>query len=366
MSIKIGSSAKDVIDVVFGTSSSTKKNVDVVKDWNGKIIWQRNKTKQLTSSNTRIVLEGNTTSFSGWGYSRNYSFKPGVVHVYYTEDGVERELTRNTEWKVKGYTNDPGTISRTSYGSETINASVTIEGVASGGYSGEVSKAYTGTWEYRKQTLYYYVRFNKDSSSASGSMGDQQIERDKSTNLTKKNAFSNGWNVFGGWATQSGGSKEYSDQESVLNIASAGSTIDLYAIWNSGNWTITSVVSNMSSSYTVTSNSYYMPPRGGSRSPAFTSQVDSVTVTFTGTGGITKTANFTTSSSDLNFTTTTTAFVEGGQGRSPYKINSMSVGTKTYVSVYYKHLTVNAIPYVSSFSGSADTYYYLLSTDTGE
>ena len=86
---------------------------------------------------------------------------------------------------------------------------------------------YTAQWTANT----YKVRFNKNDSNASGIMSDQDFTYDESKPLTS-NGFTQTGYIFDGWATSAGGSKEYSDQQSVRNLTTtANGTVDLYAKW---------------------------------------------------------------------------------------------------------------------------------------
>ena len=90
-----------------------------------------------------------------------------------------------------------------------------------------VDATYTAQWMANT----YKVRFNKNDSNASGIMNDQDFTYDESKPLTS-NGFTKTGYIFDGWATSAGGSKEYSDQQSVSNLTTtANGTVDLYAKW---------------------------------------------------------------------------------------------------------------------------------------
>ena len=90
-----------------------------------------------------------------------------------------------------------------------------------------VDATYTAQWMANT----YKVRFNKNDSNASGIMSDQDFTYDESKPLTS-NGFTKTGYIFDGWATSAGGSKEYSDKQSVSNLTTtANGTVDLYAKW---------------------------------------------------------------------------------------------------------------------------------------
>ena len=84
----------------------------------------------------------------------------------------------------------------------------------------------------------YYVKFNGNGST-SGSMNNQTFTYDVAQNLTA-NAFSKTGYTFAGWATSASGSVVYADKASVKNLTNTnGSTVNLYAKWNTVTYTIT-------------------------------------------------------------------------------------------------------------------------------
>lgn len=75
----------------------------------------------------------------------------------------------------------------------------------------------------------YYVRYN--SNGGYGTMSDQVMETGVSTQLNK-NIFGKRNYTFLGWDTSAAATTVvYTDQQAVTDIAQAGQTIDLYAVW---------------------------------------------------------------------------------------------------------------------------------------
>lgn len=82
----------------------------------------------------------------------------------------------------------------------------------------------------------YYVRFN--ANGGIGTMNDELIRFGVSQALTM-NAFTRDGYSFAGWATSEAGSIAYADGDTVLNLSQTdGSIVNLYAVWNSCNFTI--------------------------------------------------------------------------------------------------------------------------------
>lgn len=74
----------------------------------------------------------------------------------------------------------------------------------------------------------YTVKFN--ANGGTGSMADQTLTVG-SIGTLKANAFANSGYAFAGWAITSSGVARYADKASVSDLASAGSSITLYAVW---------------------------------------------------------------------------------------------------------------------------------------
>lgn len=82
----------------------------------------------------------------------------------------------------------------------------------------------------------YTVHFNGNGNT-SGTMSDETLQIDVAQKLTS-NAFVKTGYKFAGWATSASGSVAYADGASVTNIGSAGSTVNLYAVWTAITFTI--------------------------------------------------------------------------------------------------------------------------------
>ncbi len=74
----------------------------------------------------------------------------------------------------------------------------------------------------------YKVAFKADGGT--GTMAAQAVACGKAAKLPR-NAFTRKGFVFLGWATKKGGAVKYKDQASVKNLAAAGKTATLYAVW---------------------------------------------------------------------------------------------------------------------------------------
>ena len=76
--------------------------------------------------------------------------------------------------------------------------------------------------------LTYTVKFN--ANGGTGTMADEVFEVGVAKALTA-NAFKRTGYTFQGWATSTDGEVEYSDKQSVVNLTTSGSTVNLFAIW---------------------------------------------------------------------------------------------------------------------------------------
>ena len=101
-------------------------------------------------------------------------------------------------------------------------------------------------WIYKGNvTLYaqwkgntYYVKYDKNHSSASGSMSNSTHTYGTASSLTK-NAFTRQGHTFKGWAKSSSGSKALNDQYSVTDLTTTnGGTVTLYAVWEANKYTV--------------------------------------------------------------------------------------------------------------------------------
>ncbi len=87
----------------------------------------------------------------------------------------------------------------------------------------------------------YYISFNANESSvgatsgsATGTMTNQTVVRDKATNI-KTSTFALTGYIFLGWNTKADGTGTfYSDGQKVTNLTATGNTITLYAVWSDG------------------------------------------------------------------------------------------------------------------------------------
>src|SRR5574344_2035983 len=80
----------------------------------------------------------------------------------------------------------------------------------------------------------YSVAFKANDTHATGTMGSQVISPGVATKLTA-NAFAYTGYLFKGWATSTNGLVAYADGASVTDLATAGTSVTLYAVWSVSN-----------------------------------------------------------------------------------------------------------------------------------
>lgn len=153
----------------------------------------------------------------------NASTKKEVTYLY----GKENQAFTNNGFSKTGYTLTG--YSNTNGGSKNY----------------EVTNAVTGAFidtNYPSKTVYvvftantYKVVFNNNGGS--GSMNTITCTYDKDCTLTK-NTFTKTGYTFAGWSKTSDGEIEYTNNETVKNLATSGN-ITLYAKWTANTYTIT-------------------------------------------------------------------------------------------------------------------------------
>ena len=133
---------------------------------------------------------------------------------------------------------DPNPFTRTGY---SFNGWALDWTQASATYADEARVTFDGDRDlyalWKANT--YYVSFSKNASDASGSMSNQTFTYDEAKNLTA-NAYSRTGYTYQGWATSSGGAKEYDDRQSVINLTAAPvGIVPFYAVWKPNNYQVT-------------------------------------------------------------------------------------------------------------------------------
>ena len=107
--------------------------------------------------------------------------------------------------------------------------------------------------------FHYHVKFN--ANGGSGSMPEQTIYTDETTNLTANTFMRSGYK-FSGWAKSASGDVAYSDKASVKNLDTGiNTTVNLYAVWTENKYSVkfnanggTGMMSNQSFVYGTAQN----------------------------------------------------------------------------------------------------------------
>lgn len=79
-----------------------------------------------------------------------------------------------------------------------------------------------------KKSLYYYINF--DANGGTGSMDQQAMQLGSASELPE-NLFARSGYLFAGWSLEAEGEVLYTDQQEVTDLADAGETLTLYAVW---------------------------------------------------------------------------------------------------------------------------------------
>ena len=96
---------------------------------------------------------------------------------------------------------------------------------------------------YAQWTDYYTVHFDKnDDIFASGTMADQTFTAGETKQLSKCTFTGLVGRTFLGWSTTSGGSVEYTDEQSVCDLTTTSANVTLYAQWQAPVITINNIV----------------------------------------------------------------------------------------------------------------------------
>lgn len=101
----------------------------------------------------------------------------------------------------------------------------------------------------------YNIAFNKNSSSAKGSMSTSKFYVDSSQNLPE-NSFTRKGYHFTGWATEPNGKVKYKNKASVKNLTSKNLTVTLYAVWEPNTYQVQFVANCNNSTGTMKKQSF--------------------------------------------------------------------------------------------------------------
>jgi uncharacterized repeat protein (TIGR02543 family) len=130
-----------------------------------------------------------------------------------------------------------GTLTKTGTGVYEL----TLTGITAGGsVTVEVSKSgYNITGGSKTVTVYRYTApsntytVNYNANGGTGTMEPSTFTRGTAQAL-RPNTFTRSDYVFSGWATTAGGAAVYTDGQTVTDLAAAGGSVTLYAIWQAG------------------------------------------------------------------------------------------------------------------------------------
>lgn len=165
--------------------------------------------------------------------------------TYYTNT-VSRSGYTFAGWKITSVSG-AGWVNGTTY-TGSVNTPKYILGNNAANKYGNVT--FTAQWSANNYTVNFY-QGNNSTTAGSSLLGSQTITRDVATALTTYanlgGTAPSGWSFYGWSTSRTGTSRNYTNGQSVTNLASAGSSISLYAVF-SKTFTFKSGVSQATSS----------------------------------------------------------------------------------------------------------------------
>lgn len=194
----------DQASVTWGTDKNlwsdgtTYNNVVVYAQW-----------KQKRTATYTIQFDSN----GGFGYMNDISATCGSSTVLPTN-----QFTR-TDYTFKGWSRTSGDYNSVKYTDGATVPSLSYT-------DGSIITLYA-VWE-KNAAKTYTVYFN--GNGGSGSMSSIAKNRNEYF-ILPKNQFTRDGYTFQGWALSSTASKKYNDRDIVTNLAEAGSSTTLYAVW---------------------------------------------------------------------------------------------------------------------------------------
>ena len=215
--------------------------------------------------------EGSTT---GTKYSAGVSYTPTA------------DVTMYATWS-ESVSNGSVTLptpTRDSYefvGWVTSTSNGTNVGKGGQSYTPEKDLTLYAKWEQSTYTVIF------DANGGTGEMDNQSIKVGVSTKLNANNFSKTGY-TFSGWSTEQNGTKKYNNQASVTDLATAGKTYTLYAVWKANEYTVTYKSSSAYNSETETQTITYGIPWTTYPADTFSKTgqtIDSWNTRSTGTGG---------------------------------------------------------------------------------
>ena len=102
----------------------------------------------------------------------------------------------------------------------------------------------------------YTIKFQLYGTNAGGTTASMTMTYDKAANLTA-NGFTKTGYTFVGWSTTAGGSKVYTNQQSVSNLTTtSGGTVTLYPVWQANTYTVSYNANGGNGSMAATTHTY--------------------------------------------------------------------------------------------------------------
>ena len=209
--------AQDNLDIITSCAAGVNIYISAVKDSDsGTNLINNTATSDNTIStvsgttvgddDTAVDLENNT-----WGFNKTENSSS-----YYGLPDYSSEVSNPL------YTNVAGDSTVPVYFAAKVNNTI-----VPGTYTGNV--LYTAMVD--SSCTRYIVEFNKNSDEATGTMDSQTVPTSTAAPLSA-NAFSRTGYTFLGWSTDPfATTPTYTDEQPVTDIAPAGSSVTLYAIW---------------------------------------------------------------------------------------------------------------------------------------
>ena len=236
-----GSGSMENQDLTFDKAANLKSNGFTkenytFKGWSttqdGTVEYQNDQeVKNLTSQDGKII-----NLYAVWEEDPNYNV---VYNDNYgdKEDSVPEKAYVNKPYQIKqqeptrdgytllGYNTDKSANEALYKAGQTIPAGI--------GQEGQTIKLYA-IWQANN----YEVIFDKNATSATGSMKNQEFAYDQSQALTT-NSYTNAGYTFKGWATSQDGEVVYTDGQEVSNLTTqANGQVTLYAVWEANKYQV--------------------------------------------------------------------------------------------------------------------------------
>ena len=218
------------------TSNRFTKENYTFKGWSktqdGTVEYQNEQeVKNLTAQNGKII-----NLYAVWEEDPNYNV---VYNDNYgdKEDRKQKKAYVNKPYQIKqeepthdgytllGYNTDKSANEALYKAGQTIPAGI--------GQEGQTIKLYA-IWQANK----YEVVFDKNATSATGNMENQEFAYDQQQALTT-NSYTNAGFTFKGWATSQTGPVVYTDGQEVSNLTTqANGQVTLYAVWEANKYQV--------------------------------------------------------------------------------------------------------------------------------